>query len=81
MSDYTITCTEFGWIIGVGGKPVLLMADEDLARQVVTDAEALLCHGGGNHSALSAILNVTVKSPSMQPDAGHDPMMMRSMPK
>ncbi len=81
MSDYTITPTEFGWVIGVGGKPVLLVADEELARQVVSDAEVLLRNGSSNHSALSAILNVTVKSPSMQPDAEHDPVMARSIPK
>lgn len=81
MSDYTIEPIEIGWIICAGGEPLLLVNDEDLAHLIVRDAEALLRDGSGSHSALSAVLNVTVKSPSMQSDAGDPPAMARSTPE
>ena len=65
MSDYTIRRNEVGWVVCVDGDPVLLVDDEELARQIVREA--------GTSPASGAVPNVTVKSPSMQSDAGDDP--------
>ena len=81
MSDYTIEPIEIGWIICAGGEPLLLVSDEDLAHQIVRDAEALLRDSSRSHSALSAVLNVTVKSPSLQSDGSAGSVIVRSTSK
>jgi hypothetical protein len=70
MSDYTILRNEVGWVVCVAGEPVLLVDDEELARQIVRDARV---PSGNGQPALGTLPNVTVKSPSMQSDAGDDP--------
>ncbi|WP_315834758.1 hypothetical protein [Bradyrhizobium prioriisuperbiae] len=71
MSDYTILRSEVGWVVCVAGEPVLLVDDEELARQIVR--EAVVPPANGRQLASGAVPNVTVKSPSMQSDAGDNP--------
>jgi hypothetical protein len=71
MSDYTILRTEVGWVVCADGEPVLLVDDEELARQIVREAK--VPPANGRQPALGAASNVVVKSPSMQSDAGDDP--------
>jgi hypothetical protein len=60
---------------------LLLVNDEDLAHLIVRDAEALLRDGSGSHSAFSAVLNVTVKSPNLQSDGSAGSVIVRSTSK
>lgn len=72
MSDYTIRRSEVGWVVCVGGEPVLLVDDEEVARQIVREA-GVPSDGNSRLRSSVAVPDVTVKSPSMQFDAEDDP--------
>lgn len=67
MSDYRLVSTDIGWIVYAGEEPLLLISEESLALQIVSDADALL----QVHQARVTLesLGPPVPSPNLQAEA------------